>query len=167
MIKLYSSIVEEELINDFRDEYNLLTYLNVVGNLLPREFFISVSAVLSPNFIEIENCIFWVSDKKNALNVKINDRYNKVENEKYHNIFTVGQLFSLWTQKWLEDHKLTDERDEKDYLLSMEVAKIIKYFWSLKLKEDFPDREFIFEIGDGTEDFYSEYGVCITFYEKT
>ncbi len=166
MIKLFSSTIDEGIIDNFREEYNLQTYFNVVGNLLPREFFISIAAVLSPTFIEFEDCILWLSQKKDLATLSLDPSKDKTENEKYKNVFEIGQFFSWWYQNNVDPSTYTDERDEKDWNMSMEIAKIIEHFWTLKLKQDFPDREFVFEIGDGTEDFYGEYGVCITFYEK-
>ncbi len=164
--KLFKGLIDESIIGNFRDKYNHLTYLDTLFDCFPREALIAAAAVFSPVFVEVEGCIFWLAQKKGIADIPQGVGNDKTRNEKHRNLSEVGQFYSWWHQNNEDVENYTDERDEKDWKLSMEIARIIQHFWTLKLKQDFPDREFIFEIGDGSEDFYGEYGVCLTFYEK-
>ena len=42
-------------------------------------------------------------------------------------------------------------------------GETLRFFWSLRLKELFPEKDFIFEIGDNIA---GEEGLAITFYQK-
>ncbi len=170
----HSSSVASELMYQFHPDYQIydferetvdnIDYFTIVGNLVPIEAIISVAGLLSPDIIEHNGGIYRNLTVKSAEFLEqYSETPTKMLKEKYHNILSVSQFLGCWIQ----EEKHTEERDKKDEELMVELAKIIEYFWNMKLKQDFPDREFIFEISDGyVDNFYDEYGVCLTFYEK-
>ncbi len=174
--KLFKGLIDESMIANFKDSYNFFDDYFFITGQIPEDLFISVAAILSPVLAEVKGSVFWLTQKKDIVKlsndlsrIQLDTRKKKEDIEKRENVFAVGQHFSPWHTKdfdWNNYIPETEGQEEKNWKLFMEVARIIQHFWTLKLKQDFPDREFIFEIGDGSEDFYGEYGVCLTFYEK-
>ncbi|WP_081628576.1 hypothetical protein [Novispirillum itersonii] len=164
----------------FYSDIGSTEFFSYVGNLVSLEKAISVIAMLSPDFILRDNCIFWRDNadeyeeiKYPMIGLKLNkdkdkdkDKKHEITEEKkyiemYRNNFSISQFFSSWEE--LPDIKCNYfDINGEDRELCFIFAEQIKYHWTIALKEAFPNRSFEFEIGDNILD---EYGVCLTFWQ--
>jgi len=58
---------------------------------------------------------------------------------------------------------LTDSPSVHDDALITAFGEILRFFWSLRLKILFPERDFVVEVSEGIE---GERGLAITFYQR-
>lgn len=164
--------LSKEVMRLFASDIGATEYFSYVGNLVTVEKCIAVMAILTPDFIEREGCIFWRSNAdeydpakfpmegyKRDASGKLMPSDHRRDIERYRNNFTVSQFFSLWEGtpgKPVSSISLSEE----DYKLCHIFAQQIERYWRVALSECFPDRSFEFEI---TDDLLDEYGVCLTF----
>lgn len=174
-MKIYQGNISKESLNLFVSDIGAGEFFSYVGNLVSLEQAISVLGLLSPDFIETDDHIFWLPNaqqydlKKNHLKGLVETESGTLEQsasrrdvERYRNIFSINQFFSKW-----EDAPgrpvFKVGLSEGDYRLCHLFAEQISRYWSRALLDSFPERAFQFEIAD---DLLDEYGVCVTFWQK-
>lgn len=150
------------------------SFFSYVGNLVSLEQAISVIGLLSPDFIEVDNHVFWMPNaqqydpQKIHLKGLVETASNVLEQstlrrdvERYRNIFSINQFFSKW-----EDAPgrpiFKVGLSKEDYRLCNLFAQQITRYWSRALSDCFPEKVFQFEIADNL---LEEYGVCLTFWQ--
>lgn len=173
MRKIYGKYAKD-IMRLFYSDIGATEFFSYVGNKVSLEKAIATIAILSPDFIVRDNCIFWsvnagnydpvknemtgfkrVEENRNILS------HNRVDIERFYNNFTISQFFHSWED--LPDRSVFAVNiSEEDKRLCLIFAEQIKYYWTIALKEAFPTRSFEFEIG---EDILDEYGVCLTFWQ--
>ena len=157
-----NSLINVKFIKKYPSEYPIDNHFSYVANLVPPESFISVAAMLSPEFTIIDNHILLSNNCEN-----IDDEYNflnqfgsnKIEREKNINLFCIADFYTVYVgegyvfpqNKWFNDE------------LQDKYADILQHFWSQQLKLVFPEKKFVFI--RGTE-FQGETGLCLTFFES-
>lgn len=173
MKKIYGKY-SKDIMRLFYSDIGSAEFFSYVGNIVSLEKAIATIAILSPDFIERDNCIFWrdnaddydpikndmvgfkrVEENKNTISK------DKIDIERFYNNFTISQFFHSWED--LPGRSVfAVNLSEEDKKLCFIFAEQIKYYWTIALKEAFPTRSFEFEIG---EDILDEYGVCLTFWQ--
>ncbi len=173
-MKVYQGHISKESLNLFVSGVGSGEFFSYVGNLVSLEQAISVVGVLSPDFIEVEGHVFWLSDaqqydpQKIQLKGLVESESGVMEQstsrrdvERYRNVFSISQFFSKW-----EDAPgrpiFRVGLSEEDYRLCRLFAEQISRYWRRALSDSFPEKVFQFEIAD---DLLDEYGVCLTFWQ--
>ena len=150
-------------------------FFSYVGNLISLEQAISVLGLLSPDFIEVNDHIFWLPNaqqydpQKFHLNGLVETESNvlkqsttRIDVERCRNIVPINQFFSKW-----EDAPgrpaFKVGLSEEDYRLCHLFAEQITRYWGCALTDAFPEKIFKFEIAG---DLLDEYGVCLTFWQS-
>lgn len=158
-IKYYNSIVKEETIHSFRKPKgcNLFEHACNCNSL---EDVIAISHLLCPDFIQVGEYVF-VSEffkeigeaavnKVEKLEVRFGK--NKKVIEKWVNSWSIGDLFINCTDESYQDEILIEQ-----------FCEIIVYNWKQRLKELFPNKRMLVEIGN---EIMGELGLAITVYEE-
>ncbi|GAA4482128.1 hypothetical protein [Gluconacetobacter asukensis] len=165
--------IPKNVLNLFSSDIGATDFFGYVGNMVSIEQATAVIGILSPDFVEYNNHIFWKADSSDfsPQSALTGFRENKPgqllpsterrDVERYQNNFSVNQFFSKW-----EDSPgspvLKVGLTEKDHKLCHIFARQIEQYWHIALRECFPDRNFEFEVADNILD---EYGVCLTFFQ--
>ncbi len=153
----HPGIIDPELVGKFPSGFPFRNFFPYVANLVSLEQFLAVAGVLAPSFLErdehiflLENCRDFSGDPNDLTSPFGNDRKSV---ERWNNIKPMKELFT------------PEQRDPALDIdqLADEFMLVLKAFWSRRLAEVFPKREFEFEIG---EDLLGEEGLCITFSQK-
>lgn len=158
-IKNCSSIVKQEIIHKFSKPkgHNLFEHACNCNSL---EDVVAISHLLCPDFIQIGEYVFvsefFKEDGEEAINKveKLEDRFGKNKKiiEKWVNSWSIGDLFINCTDNSYQDESLI-----------MQFCEILTYNWTQRLKELFPNKSFLVEIGD---EIMGELGLAITVYEE-
>ena len=166
--------IPKNLMRMFTSDIGATEYFSYVGNVVSVEHALGALAILTPDFIERDGCIFWCPNvdeydpnkypmqglrKDEDENLTLS--FERAHVERYRNNFAVSQFFSKWEdcpQRSIFRVGLSEE----DYQLCHIFAQQIVRYWKIALLEHFPDCSFEFEIAD---DLLDEYGVCLTFWQ--
>jgi hypothetical protein len=151
-MKTFPSIVNETVLKSFKNPMGK-TMMNHAFNSCGVENYLSIASVFYPRIILVKDCIF------------IEEFYN-------HNIERLEEQFQfdrkkieMFVNSWSLSDFFLQSRDESldSDEIFYEFCDIIKYFWSKRLKELFPDRQIIVEIGEAI---MGESGETITVYQE-
>ena len=148
-MKRHESIINERIISDF-SVIRGKSLINHVSNSYDIEMAIGFASLYCPEIVEVDGCIF------------IAEFYNgNIESlkEQYKNTKDIEMFVNSWSLTGL----LSDnERINYDINFVDEFAKAIQYFWHLRVKELFPDKKVIVEIGEGI---MGEEGLAVTLFQ--
>ncbi|GAC1044866.1 hypothetical protein [Rhizobium sp. No.120] len=166
--------VPKEILSLFTSDIGSGEFFSYVGNLVSVEQALAVLGILSPDFIEHEDHVFWranasadISRGLRLAGLKITEAgqsqpsAQRIDVERYQNNFSVSQFFSKW-EDTAENLVSSVSLTEKDYRLCHIFAQQLARYWKMALFECFPHRAFEFEVAD---DLLDEYGVCLTFWQ--
>lgn len=145
----YPSIVSDDLLTEFENPLKDTLFNNAMWTCGVEER-LGTIGMLCPEIIEVDGCIF-VADFQNQERFdRMQLTRTKYEIERWTNADSVADLFSSGVSV------------KNDPLLEA-FANALQFFWSLRLKTLFPEREFVVELGMYLE---GEEGLTITLQEK-
>ena len=147
-MKVYNGIANENLLNTFSD-INGLTLMNHVANTYNIDMAIGFAALFCPAFVEIENCVF--------IKEFYNDNIEELK-KYYHSTKEIELFVNSWAVSELLHYDSECSNDK-----TLEFAKILQYFWQMRVNEVFPNKNIMVEIGN---DIMGEEGITITMYQK-
>src|SRR5450631_3108063 len=140
MVKVYNSVIDESLLQEFPD--HLPTLMNYAANLVGLPATLAVISVIWPRIIEEHGLVFLAElhavseeDQKQERYISLTSQ-EKQHIERITNAISLGQMFYSEKIEVLENERLLDA-----------FGEALKYFWSLRLQLLFPEKEFIIEIG--------------------
>jgi len=149
-MKKYESIINEKILNDF-SEIRGRSLINHVSNSYDIEMAIGFASLYCPEVIEIDDCIF-IAEFYNGNIDSLKTQYkSRKDIEIFVNSWSLTSLLS-------DNEKINYDVDYID-----EFAKAIQYFWQMRMKELFPNRKVIVEIGEGI---MGESGLAVTVYQE-
>lgn len=159
MVKMYNGIVNKDIYYefDFQRGYNLFSH---GCNGCRIEDYIAIANIFCPDIIEVDGYIFLAEQ----FNTKEEDAQEELERLKKHlknkqdienwvNSRSIGEFFLQHEFASIYDINILNE-----------FCKILVYNWERRLKELFPERNIVVEVGN---EIMGEYGLTITMYEKT
>lgn len=171
----FSRGIPKDCMRLFSSDIGVSEYFSYVGNMVTLEQAISVTAIMFPDFIEREGCVFWrpnvdeYDPKKFPMKGFKNDSHGNLcvsferrDIERYCNNFPVSQFFHKW-EDYPDKIGFKVDLGEEDYKLCHVFAGQIVKYWRIALFDCFPYKNFEFEISDNILD---EYGVCLTFWQS-
>lgn len=127
--------------------------MNHAANTYGIEATLAISNLLCPEVVEIKDCIF-ISEFYNGNIDSLVEQYNgdRKKIEMYVNSWSLADFFLL----------ASDESVHKDEIIE-EFGKVIKYYWKLRFKAIFPERNITVEVRDGI---MGELGLTVTVYQQ-
>lgn len=128
-----------------------VTLMNHVANSYDIETAISFAKLFCPDVIEVEDCVF------------IAEFYNG-NMEELRKSYSTSKEIEMFVNSWSLTALLATN-DTLDYNIPYidEFAKAIQYFWGMRLKDLFPDKNMVVEIGEGI---MGEEGIAVTVYQN-
>lgn len=157
--KLNKGIVDNKIFEEF-DEQKGISLFNHSANCCSIDDFLSIAYTLCPDIVEINEYIF-VSDLFDAEGEEAFERIRRLEQqfngdkvkiEQWVNSTSLGDFFIGSYTPLMDNDKIIDE-----------FSKLLVYFWGRRMKELYPNRNIVVEIGD---EIMGELGLTITMYEK-
>ncbi|WP_319824432.1 hypothetical protein [Thalassovita sp.] len=168
--------VPKDILRSYSTDLGTGEFFTYVGNLVTIEQAISVIGVLSPDFVEIDDHVFWTANGEEFICgtsqfvglkesgtgalVRSNERRDV---ERYQNNFSVSQFFTRWDGS-SDTPIIKVGLNENDYRLCHLFAEQIAIHWKKALREAFPKRAFEFDVQD---DLLDDFGVCVTFCQSS
>jgi hypothetical protein len=145
-------ILNENLFERFPSKYPIKSFFNYVSNKVGLEGVLAVAGMLTPELIVEKDCVFLKENYHIIANNNLFEKYATDDRtlERYVNLFCISDFYML----------ASDEASNDQDLL-FQFAKVLKYFWSIYLKDTFPER--VFEIEIAEDGLFDEYGLCLTF----
>lgn len=133
---------------------NLESDLSYIGYTLSSEQILFLLKVMSPDFIEINDNIYLLSNFNGY-----DDEENRFDNtpqgkEKYINNISISDLF--YFSEDIKSHELEVQKKIGLYILE---------FWKMRLYYLFPDKKFDFILSENG--LFDESGICITFSQNS
>lgn len=152
MERRIESLVNKDLLSRFTNIQGS-TLMNNAFNTCTIENHLSVASVLFPEIVEVDGCIF-ISEFYNGNYDSLKKQFNgeRKEIEKFVNSWSIGDFFLLARDESLNDDTIFDE-----------FSNLLKYCWSKWLKQHFPEKNIIVELGDSIA---GESGLTITVYQE-
>lgn len=149
---IHESIVAESILSEFRNQMGK-TLMNNAFNTCSIEQFLSVSSVLWPSIVEVEGCLF-VQEFYNGGFEILQEQFDgdKKKIEQFVNTWSLGEFFLM----------ARDESVDNDIIFD-EFCKVVKFFWTLRVRQLFPNRTVIVETGDAL---MGENGIAVTMYQE-
>ena len=147
----YKGIVSDEIFGEFSAQ-NGVTLINHAANSSSIEDTLAVAKLFCPDFIEVDGCIFvleFYQDNIEKLKVQFSNDKKKIE--MFVNSWALGDFFIGAYSESIENEKII-----------MEFGKALVYFWERRLRELFPKRTIIVEVG---EEIMGESGLTIMVYQ--
>lgn len=147
----YNSIVNKDIMKYFKKERGK-SLMNFAANSCGIEETLAVSSLLCPEVIEEKGYIF-ISEFYNGDVETIEKQFNfdRKKVEMFVNSWSLGDFFL----------QANNESVHVDEIIE-EFGNVIKYFWNLRFKELFPERNIVVEIGD---EIMGERGLTVTVYQ--
>ncbi len=160
-VKIFKSIVDEKIKNEIieanwcTDLIQYTTYKCKIDGL------IAAAYLFCPQIIQVKDYIFikqfWNCSTAESIGRirRLEEQYgnDKKSIEMSINTWSVGDFFVGDSSELMDNEKLIQQ-----------FGDAIVYFWKIRVKELFPEREIIVELGDNL---MGEFGLCITMYEET
>ncbi len=112
----------------------------------------------TPDFTLFGDCVFLTAIMPPAFDEAA---YREME-QRYHGDHSAMERWvNAWSVGGFFDNTATQYMDDDAVLTAF--TDCLQYYWGQRLKQLFPEREFVFETGDEIE---GELGYTITFYQK-
>lgn len=150
-MRKYESIVSDSVFSKFNDIKGS-SLMNHAFNSCTIENHLSVASVLFPEIVEENGCIF-ISEFYNGNYDSLHEQFegDRYKIERYVNSWSVGDFFLLSRDESVDNDEIFDE-----------FCKLLKYCWSVRFNELFPDKKIVVEIGNAIA---GESGITITAYQ--
>lgn len=157
--KLHKGIVSNQIFEEF-DEQKGVSLFNYAYNSCGIDDFLAIAYVLCPDIVEVNGYIFiedLFQEEGNEALKKIKGlekrfNYDKKQIEQWVNSWSLGDFYNGRDRKSIESDKIINE-----------FGKTLAYNWRRRVKELFPNRNIVVELGD---EIMGELGLTITLYEE-
>ena len=160
-VKVYKSIVDETIKNEIKTANWCTDLIQYSTWKCKMDGLIAAAYLFCPQIIQVKGYIFieqfWnCSLEKSAECLRgLEERYdnNKKTIEMSVNTWSIGDFFIGDSSELMDNEKLIQQ-----------FGDALVYFWKIRVKELFPQRKIIVELGN---DLMGEFGLCVTMYEET
>jgi hypothetical protein len=151
-MKVFHSIVSADIMRYFSCVRGA-SLMNNAANTCSIEQVLSAASIFCPEILEVNGCIFIAEFYNgNIIDLERVYEYDRKQIELYVNSWSLADFFLLAGDESL----LVDEIVE-------EFGKTLQYFWKIRMKELFPGRDIVVELG---YEIMGEQGLSITVYQK-
>ena len=149
---VYKSIVKNEIFNEFTNQ-NGISLMNHVASTCSIEEFIAVASILCPEISEVNGYIFISEFFQNNIQ-RLEEQFgnDRKKIEQFVNTWSLGDFFLQAYTESVENDKIINQ-----------FGEVLVHFWGLRMKELFPDKKIVVEIG---ENIMGEGGLAITLYQE-
>ncbi|MCM1113252.1 MAG: hypothetical protein NC399_08380 [Muribaculum sp.] len=158
-IRVYESIVDETIKNEIKEAnwcMNLIQYATYKCGI---DGLIASAYLFCPKIIQIKG-YFFIEQFWNCSIEESADRVSRLEEQYAKDKKMIEMSVNTWS---IGDLFIGDSRSLMDNeRVIQQFGNAIAYFWKCRVKELFPEKEIIVELGN---DLMGEFGLCITMYE--
>lgn len=159
-VKIFKSIVDETIKNEIIEANWCTDLIQYTTYKCKMDGLIAAAYLFCPQIIQVKNYIFikqfWNCSAEQSIEriCRLEEQYGNDKKciEMSVNTWSIGDFFIGDSGECMNNEKLIQQ-----------FGDAIVYFWKIRVKELFPDREIIIELGN---DLMGEFGLCVTMYEK-
>lgn len=160
MKRIFPGIVKKEYLDKYQDIFfcdKLYQYTSIKCQI---DGIMACADLFCPDFVMVKDYVFldfmWnpSNEQDDVLLADLEKRFygNKKNIEMFVNSCSLGDFLGF------DERKIADDEN-----VIREFGKSLQYFWQNRLKEVFPEKNMVVEIG---MDLMGEYGYTITVYRK-
>lgn len=159
-IRIFESVINSNIINEIEDANWCTDLVQYATNKCRIDGLIASAFLFCPEIIQIKDYIFikqfWncsVEESSNHID-RLEKQYknDKKAIEMSVNTWSIGDFFVGDTSKLMDNQEIL-----------IQFGNAIVYFWKNRVKDLFPDRKIVVELGN---DLMGEFGLCVTMYEE-
>lgn len=158
-MEILNSVVDSNIKNEIKDAdwctdlIQYATYKCKIDGLIAAAYLFCPQIIQVKDYIFIEQ--FWNCSMEESMNCisRLEEQYHndKKAIEMSVNTWSIGDFFTGDSSQLLDNEKVL-----------FQFGSALVYFWKCRVKELFPDRKIIVELGN---ELMGEFGLCITMYE--
>lgn len=159
-VKIFKSIVDETIKNEIIEANWSTDLIQYSTYKCKMDGLIAAAYLFCPQIIQVKDYIFikqfWNCSVEESIERirRLEEQYgnDKKSIEMSVNTWSIGDFFIGDSSEFMDNEKLIQQ-----------FGDALVYFWQIRVKELFPEKEIIVELGN---DLMGEFGLCITMYEK-
>lgn len=152
-MKVFHSIVRADIMKYFSNLRGA-SLMNNAANTCSIEQVLSAASIFCPEILEVNGCIFIAEFYNgNIIDLERVYEYDRKQIEMYVNSWSLADFFLL----------ASDDSVQVDEIIE-EFGKVLQYFWRIRMRQLFPKRNIVVELGD---EIMGERGLTITVYQQT
>lgn len=158
-IKIYESIVDENIKSEIKeadwctDLIQYTTYKCKIDGLIASAYLFCPEIIQVNNYVFIKQ--FWNCSVEESV-----ERVSRLERQYDNDRKSIEMSVNTWS---IGDFFVGDFGEHMDnQKVIQQFGKVIVYFWKCRVKELFPEKEIVVELGN---DLMGEYGLCVTMYQ--
>lgn len=160
-VKIFNSIIDETIKNEIIEANWCTDLIQYSTWKCKMDGLIAAAYLFCPQIIQVIGYVFikqfWNCNEEESIE-RIRSLEEQYDNDKKTiemsvNTWSLGDFFIGDTKELMDNEKLVQQ-----------FGDALKYFWEIRVKDLFPEREIIVELGN---DLMGEIGLCITMYEAT
>lgn len=155
-MKTHPGALPTDILQRFPSGTAAATFGDWVANHVGLEQVLGLAGFLSPELVEVGDCVLWDRcvgrdlEAKARLATPYGADLETVE--RYCNLVNLGEFFLASADQAVHEEDLVRA-----------FGRVLEHFWSRSLRARFPDRVFRFEVA---EDLFDEEGLCLTFWQE-
>lgn len=159
-VKNFKSIVDETIKNEITEANWCTDLIQYSTYKCKIDGLIAAAYLFCPQIIQVKDYIFikqfWNCSAEASIEriCRLEEQYgnDKKSIEMSVNTWSIGDFFIGDSSEFMDNEKLLHQ-----------FGNAIVYFWQIRVRELFPEKEIIVELGN---DLMGEFGLCITMYQK-
>ncbi len=160
-ITIFKSIVDETIKREIKDAEWCTDLIQYSTYKCKMDGLIAAAYLFCPQVIQVKDYIFikqfWNSNVEESI-----ERIHILEERYGNDKKSIEMSINTWS---LGDFFIGDANESMDNeKLIQQFGEAIVYFWKNRVKELFPERKIIVELGNNL---MGEFGLCVTMYEET
>ena len=160
-ITIFKSIVDETIQSKIKDAEWCTDLIQYSTYKCKMDGLISAAYLFCPQVIQVKDYIFikhfWNSNVEESI-----ERIHRLEERYGNDRKSIEMSVNTWS---LGDFFIGDTNESMDNEeLIQQFGEALVYFWKIRVKELFPERKIIVELGNNL---MGEFGLCVTMYEET
>lgn len=160
-VEIFKSIVDETIKNEIMAANWCTDLIQYSAWKCKMDGLIAAAYLFCPQIIQVKGYIFikqfWNCSVEESI-----ERIRGLEEQYGNDKKTIEMCVNTWS---VGDFFIGDSSELMDNeKLIQQFGDALVYFWKIRVKELFPEREITVELG---KDLMGEFGLCITMYEET
>ena len=160
-VKIFKSIVDETIKDEIIEANWCTDLIQYTTYKCKMDGLIAAAYLFCPQIIQVKDYIFikqfWNCNAEKSISHirRLEEQYgnDKKSIEMSVNTWSIGDFFIGDSSELMDNEKLIQQ-----------FGDAIVYFWKIRVKELFPERKIVVELGNNL---VGDFGLCITMYEET
>lgn len=158
-IKIYKSIVDENIKSEIKEADWCTDLIQYTTYKCKIDGLIAAASLFCPQIVQVKDYIF-IKMFLNCSVEEVAECVSNLEKQYANNKKLIEMSVNTWSIGDFFVGDYNELMDNKNIIL--QFGNAIVYFWKCRVKELFPEKEIVVELGNNI---MGEFGLCVTMYE--